>query len=332
MAKYTQKEAKDWARQHIVGSTNAPTTPFKADYSLDEDALADNVNRFAEIGLYGLMTGGNMAEAWNMTPTEWFRYTEICAKANAGRMMLTSVILDPSVFTVIEKAKFLDKLGYDFIEVINPVIQLRSDDDIYGYFKFLNDHSPLAIVLYQTATAGVVLSHGLINRLADLPMVVGIKNGINNPADSFMLRKRVGDRIVVTEPMESMYLWDRIANGAQAIFGTLEVLMFGRKRERYFQLMELANAGRFEEALVIHRELDPMRDLLAEVFMMPLMTRQTYALAPVKYWMELMGFRMGICRPPLAPTADEPTKARIRDVLLRCGAIDESDLARAKAA
>jgi 4-hydroxy-tetrahydrodipicolinate synthase len=329
MAKYTQKEAKDWARKHIVGSTNAPTTPFKADYSLDEEALAYNVNKFAEIGLYGLMTGGNMAEAWNMTPSEWNRYTEICAKTNAGRMMLTSVILDPSVFTVVEKAKFLDKLGYDFIEVINPVIQLRSDDDLYGYFKFINDHSPLAIVLYQTATAGVVLSHGLINRLADLPMVVGIKNGINNPADSFMLRKRVGDRIVVTEPMESMYLWDRIANGAQAIFGTLEVLMFGRKRDRYFELVELANAGKFDEALAIHRELDPMRDLLAEVFMAPLMTRQMYNLAPIKYWMELVGFRMGICRPPLAPQADDATKTRIREVLLRCGAIEEKDLAKA---
>lgn len=326
MAKYTRTEAKQWAREHMVGSTNAPTTPFKADFSLDEAGLAYNVDKYAEIGLYGLMTGGNMAEGWNMTPAEWNRYTEICASANRGRMMLTSVILDPSPFTVIEKAKFLDKLGYDFIEVINPVIQLRSDADLYGYYKYLNDHSPLAIVLYQTPTAGVVLNHGLINRLADLPMVVGIKNGVSNPADSIAMRKLCGDRIVVTEPMESFYLWDRIVHGAQCIFGTLEVIMYGRKRDRFFKLVELANAGKFDEALPIYRELDPMRDLLTEVFMMPLVTRNTYALAPIKYWMELLGFKMGVCRPPLAPHCDEATKERIRDALLAAGAIVEQDL------
>ena len=45
MAKYTPTEAKQWAREHMVGSTNAPTTPFKADFSLDEVALAFNVDR-----------------------------------------------------------------------------------------------------------------------------------------------------------------------------------------------------------------------------------------------------------------------------------------------
>ena len=326
MAKYTQQEAKDWARTHMVGSTNAPTTPFKEDFTLDQEGLAYNVNKFAEIGLYGLMTGGNMAEAWNMTPTEWNLYTEICARENRERMMLTSVILDPSPFTVVEKAKFLDKLGYDFIEVINPVIQLRSDEDIYGFFKYINDHSPLSIVLYNTHAAGVVLNHGLINRLSDLPMVVGIKNGINNPADTVALRKLCGDRIVVTEPLESFYLWDRIVHGSQCVFGTLEVIMFGRLREKFFKLQELANAGDFNAALPLHKELDPLRDLLMEVFAMPLMTRGVYALAPVKYWLELLGFRMGICRPPLAPHTDAATQERIRTVLLENGAILEEDL------
>ena len=329
MAKYSRQNAKDWAFRHMVGSTNAPTTPFREDFNIDLETLEYNVNRYAEVGLYGLMTGGNMAEAWNMTPAEWNTYTEVCARANRERMMLTSVILDPSPFTVLEKARFLDGLGYDLIEVINPVIQLRSDDDIYNYFKYLNDHSPLAIVLYNTPAAGVVLNHGLINRLADLPMVVGIKNGIGNPADTISMRKMCGDRIVVTEPMEAIYLWDRFAHGAQCIYGTLEVLMYGRKRERFFELVELANAGKIEQALPIYRELDPLRDLLNEVFLMPLVTRAVYALAPIKYWLELLGFPMGVCRPPLAARTDAATQARIRKVLLDTGALLESDLVEA---
>jgi len=70
MAKYTRTEAKQWARAHMVGSTNAPTTPFKADFSLDEVALAYNVDRYADIGLYGLMTGGNTEAILMSLPPE----------------------------------------------------------------------------------------------------------------------------------------------------------------------------------------------------------------------------------------------------------------------
>jgi dihydrodipicolinate synthase/N-acetylneuraminate lyase len=90
--------------------------------------------------------------------------------------------------------------------------------------------------------------------------------------------------------------------------------------------VELANAGKFYAALPIYRELDPMRDLLTEVFLRPLATRNTYALASIKYWMELLGFRMGVCRPPLAPICDDATKVRIREALLSVGAIVEEDL------
>ena len=329
MAKYTPSEAKQWARENIIRCTNAPTTPFNKDFSLDKEGLAFNVNRYAEIGLYGLMTGGNMAEAWNMTPTEWYEYTEVCAKANNGRMMLTSVILDPSPFTVVEKAHVLDGLGYDLIEVINPVLQLRSDDDIYGYFKYLNDNQPLAIALYNTATAGVVLNHGLVNRLSDLEKVVAIKNGLGNPADTIAMRKLCGDRIVVTEPNEAFYLWDAAVHGAQAVYGTLEVIMYGNMREKMYQVMELAAQGKVDAAIPIYKELAPLRDLLGEVFMAPLFGRNVYNLAPIKYWMELLGYKMGVCRPPLAAYANDHDKTRIREVLLSTGVISEADVAAA---
>ena len=40
MAPYTRSEAKAWARAHMIKSTNAVPTPFKADFSLDLPMLA----------------------------------------------------------------------------------------------------------------------------------------------------------------------------------------------------------------------------------------------------------------------------------------------------
>ena len=329
MIPYTRSEAKHWARTHMVQSTNAVPTPFKADFSLDLPMLASHVDRWANEGLYGLMTGGNTAEAWNMTPAEWWQYSETVAQANRGRMMLTAVILDPSPFTVLEKAHRLAELGYHLIEVINPVIQLRSDADLYGFYKYLSERSPLGIVLYNTPTAGITLNHGLLNRLADLEMVVGIKNGLLNPADTIALRKACGDRMVVTEPMESFYLWDAIVHGGQCLFGTAEHAMFGNKRETLVKCMELANAGKFDAALPLYRELDPIRDLMNDVFVWNIVRKNQYSLAPIKYWYELLGMPMGPCRPPLEPYADDTTKALIRDTLVRTGVIDAAQAAAA---
>jgi 4-hydroxy-tetrahydrodipicolinate synthase len=329
MVPYTRSEAKAWARAHMIKSTNAVPTPFKADFSLDLPTLASHVDRWASDGLYGLMTGGNTAEAWNMTPNEWWQYSETVAKANNGRMMLTSVILDPSPFTVIEKAHRLAELGFHLIEVINPVIQLRSDTDLYGFYKYLSDHSPLGIVLYNTPTAGVVLNHGLLNRLADLEMVVGIKNGLLNPADTIALRKHTGDRMVVTEPMESFYLWDSIVHGGQCLFGTCEYVMFGKQRDTLVKCMELANAGRFDEALPLYRQLDPIRDLMNDIFVWNIVRKNQYSLAPIKYWFELLGMPMGPCRPPLEPYADQAMKKTVREGLLEHGVIDSVPAAAA---
>ena len=329
MAPYTRSEAKAWARAHMIKSTNAVPTPFKADFSLDLPTLASHVDRWANEGLYGLMTGGNTAEAWNMTPAEWWQYSETVAKANQGRMMLTSVILDPSPFTVLEKAHRLAELGFHLIAVINPVIQLRSDADLYGFYKYLSDHSPLGIVLYNTPTAGVVLNHGLLDRLADLEMVVGIKNGLLNPADTIALRKHTGDRMVVTEPMESFYLWDSIVHGGQCLFGTCEYVMFGKHRDTLVKCMELADAGKFDQALPLFRQLDPIRDLMNDIFVWNIVRKNQYSLSPIKYWFELLGMPMGPCRPPLDAYADEAMKKTVREGLLKHGVIDSVPAAAA---
>lgn len=321
MAQYRRQDAKRFAREKMRASTNAPPTPFREDFSLDTQGLYENVEKYIEMGLYGLMTGGNMAEGWNMTPEEWQLYSKTCAEANKGKMLLVSVILDASPIYALEKIKFLDAIGFDLVEIINPIIQLRSDDDIYGYFRYLNDKSPLGIVLYNTPTAGRTLGHPLIKKLAELDMVVGIKNGLLNPADTIALRKEVGEQIVVTEPMESIYLWDAAVHGGQCLFGTLEHIAFGKKRETLIQLMQLAESGKIEEGLPLYRELDPIRDLMDKVFTWNIVRKNQYTLAPIKYWLELLGLKMGPVRPPLQTYCDAESKTLIDKALKAYGVI-----------
>jgi len=151
---FTRKEAKAWARKTVKGCYMCPLTPITKDYKIDEKGLRENIDYYASLGINGLVVGGFISEMWNVKLSDWMRYHEIVADANKGRIDLWTIILDPSVHQAIEKATFVEKLGFSGAEVINPVVQLKTDDEIFDYFKYLSDHTNLALSLYRTAVSG----------------------------------------------------------------------------------------------------------------------------------------------------------------------------------
>jgi len=174
---FTRREAKAWAKKNVVDWYEAPLTPMTKDYTFDEAGMRENLEAYIEMGETGLVIGGFLSECWNVKLSDWKRYHQIMADANRGRLPLWTIILDPSVHQALEKMQFVQELGYVGAEVINPVVQLRSDQEIYDYFKYMTDHTDLAIWLYRTPVSGKVLSFDLIQKLAEIDTVVGVKEG-----------------------------------------------------------------------------------------------------------------------------------------------------------
>ncbi|MGK2850129.1 MAG: dihydrodipicolinate synthase family protein, partial [Candidatus Limnocylindrales bacterium] len=104
---YTRSDAKAWAKSTIIDFYECPLTPFTPDYQLDVAGIRKNVDAYVEMGVTGLVVGGFLAEAWNLTLADWKRYHEIYADANAGRLPLHTIILDPSVHVALEKLAFV---------------------------------------------------------------------------------------------------------------------------------------------------------------------------------------------------------------------------------
>jgi 4-hydroxy-tetrahydrodipicolinate synthase len=155
---YTRKEAKAWSKENVVNFYECPLSPVTPDYKFDEDGIRENIEKYIEWGMNGLVVGGFLSECWNVKLSDWFRYHEVVADAVKGRADLWTIILDPSVHQALEKLDYVEKLGFNGAEVINPVVQLRSDDEIFNYFKYMSDHSNLALWLYRTPVSGKVMS------------------------------------------------------------------------------------------------------------------------------------------------------------------------------
>ena len=318
---FTRKEAKGWARKNVKGCYMCPLTPITKDFKIDEKGLRENIDYYASLGINGLVVGGFISEMWNVKLSDWMRYHEIVADANKGRIDLWTIILDPSVHQAIEKADFVEKLGFSGAEVINPVVQLKTDDEIFDYFKYLSDHSNLALSLYRTAVSGKLISVDLVKRLGELETIVAVKQGSLNHADTLLMRRMVGDSLVISEPWEQFFL-DDLRHGGQVVYGELSYIIYGKKRHLMKEYMDLAAQGQWEAAQKKSDELRPVGNFYDDIFLWEIAKTATYAsaLASLKVWYEELGLKAGALLPPVRDVTPA-RKEWIKSELKRLGVV-----------
>ena len=303
---YTKSEAKAWSKETIVNWYDCPITPFNADDSLDEKGLRENIEYYIDIGETGLVLGGFVAECWNTTVTEWMRYHKVIAETAAGRIPLHTIIFDPSVHQAMEKLNYVQSIGFEAAEVVTPIVQLRADDEIFDYYKYLADNSDLAIIFYRSAVSGHLMSLDLCRRLSEIPSIVGMKQGSLNHADSVKLRHICRDDFLVSDPIETHWFND-LRHGGQVMYGAFHHIVYGKKRHLLEEYTELARKGDWDGAFKKYTELGPIRELLDDVMLGPLSSNFTYAttLGNMKAWYDIMGLAAGPLRSPMRQVSHE---------------------------
>lgn len=317
-------DARAWAAENLRGFYMCPVTPLTADFELDEDGLRHNIEAFVDMGCTGLVVGGFIAEGWNMTPAEWQRYHEVVADATAGRVPLFTIIVDPSAYQAIEKMRFVESLGYVGAEVMNPSVQLRSDNDVVSFFDYVAPATSLALVLYRTPISGFVYSHDVVVRIAEHnPNIVGIKNGTVNWSDSITLRRRIGDQLVISEPQERYWAYDAALFGGRVLFGELSLLLYGKLRTQLLEYSDRALAGDLEGALPAAAKLDPVRQIWDDVLVRRIAATGSYTagMPYLKAWFEMLGLRAGPVRPPVTPRLSGTEREQLEQKLTAAGVI-----------
>ena len=312
---YTPTTAKAWASEHIRGFYEAPVTPLTPDLTLDREGIAQIVDSYVDWGVPAIVVGGNVSEGWNMTPTEWEDLHRAWADAARGRLDLWTIILDPSPRVAAERMQFLTDLGYIGAEVMNPAAYLVTDNEIFDYFSYLNDHTGLAIWLYRTPVTKVMMSLDMVRKVAELDLVVGIKEGSLIDGDADRLMGTCAEGFIVCNPVERHFL-THIKNGGQVMWATFFYSGFGRKRDVLRRYVELAEEGRYDEAAVLSAELDAARDVTDKVIGNRVKKLGSYAssIASVKAWFEAVGLPAGPVLPPLAQITDAERAELHRDL------------------
>jgi 4-hydroxy-tetrahydrodipicolinate synthase len=273
----------------------ALTTPFRADFSIDEEGFSANIDRLFRAGATGMIVSGCTGEFWALSFAERAGLARVAAQAARGR---GPIILGAGAITpgeVVEQIHAAREAGADAVLVMPPYFAQLTDSEIIAHYEAVDAEAVLPIVVYNIpGNAGNAVTPDIADRLADLDKVVAIKESSGNWTNFHGTLLRVRDRIRVFCGPSSVFGVAATLAGADGLMDCFPNVWTG-----CLDLWHTTKAGRMDEAWALQR---------TGMDMTTLFTTEGRTLYPAtKAAMNLAGLPGGgVPRPPLRPLAGAP--------------------------
>lgn len=279
------------ARLH--GLFNITVTPFKADGAFDYAALAENIERVIGLGFDGILIGGTYGEFPVMSPDE---------RANLFRKVMDIVgdkvpVMLCSAGSDARVVRDLTKLAGDLgglPMVTPPYVSEITDDQIVAFFREMMPLSRTGVLIYNAPGIGVNLPASVIEQIADIQGVVGIKQGDLSPTVIDVLANRLKGRIKLFCASDLAFLGPMMC-GFDGISSTNSCAL----PEIILKTFRAVEGGDAATARELHRSWYPLREL-ARRFGQPQTTKAA---------MNARGFKGGSVRRPLLDLEGAPSAA-----------------------
>jgi 4-hydroxy-tetrahydrodipicolinate synthase len=160
----------------LRGVFTALVTPFR-DGALDEAAFVKLVERQVAGGVHGLVPVGTTGETATLSHAEHRRVVELCVQTAAGRVPVIAGAGSNSTSEAIELACHAKEIGADAVLAVTGYYNRPSQEGIYRHFAAMDAAVDIPILIYNVPSRTIVdLSNDLVERLAKLPHIVGIKD------------------------------------------------------------------------------------------------------------------------------------------------------------
>ena len=258
-----------------------------------------------------LLSGGGAGDFSTMSIAERIDVAGTVIEASGGRIPVAMGAQTTSTAELIELAAAAQRLGADYIQVSPPFYFSHTEDDFFEYIKAASAAAPeVGLIIYNTYWTSMGVSHGMIQRLIELPNMVGLK--WSSPGDVFFGFERVvdefSDRVAVIDNQLRFVTSHML--GARSI----ELHICNHWPEWGVKMWGMLEAGEYSQ---VQRQLldvaEPYYRLWAEM--------ETYTSGDGyidKLCMELVGLASSRCRPPTRDVRDE-FREKTRQMLIDCG-------------
>lgn len=140
--------------KNYQGVYAALMTPFKADGSVDYDALQVLADHCINSGLTGLYVGGSTGEGFLLTEEERMEVFRVVGKHMAGKCNLFAHVGAISTDSAIRMAKVAEESGFDAISAVAPFYYSFPLEAIKTYYSDIMHATALPMLMYNFPNAG----------------------------------------------------------------------------------------------------------------------------------------------------------------------------------
>jgi len=147
---------------------------------VNEQALRTHVRFLIDAGLTGeyatFLAGGAAGDFSTMSFDERVHVASIVLDEVAGRVPVAMGAQTTSTLELVRLARAARRLGAQFIQVSCPYYFTHTEADFEAFVRAAAEAEPdLGIIVYNTFWTSQNMSFGMIERLAEIPNIVGLK-------------------------------------------------------------------------------------------------------------------------------------------------------------
>lgn len=140
--------------KNYQGVYAALMTPFKADGSVDYDALQVLADHCINSGLTGLYVGGSTGEGFLLTEEERMEVFRVVGKHMAGKCNLFAHVGAISTDSAVRMAKVAEESGFDAVSAVAPFYYSFPLEAIKTYYSDIMHATTLPMLMYNFPNAG----------------------------------------------------------------------------------------------------------------------------------------------------------------------------------
>ena len=272
----------------ISGVLVALVTPFRPDGSIDEEGIAQHVNRMASAGIHGIVPLGTTGEFTTMTYSERCRVTELVLTAAAGRMVVLPHTGAQSTQETIALSQHAENAGAAGVMIVPPYYDPLRLNELHAHLRAVGEVINIPIVYYNVPGAtGLQLSPAQLAALGDLPNVEYIKDTSGDFSSVSTMLLQYPNQITTFNGWDTL-TFGALATGATgAVWGMANLLP--------------EQAVKLYEALAINGDLAEGRRLWAALWPVCNILESHNYVAAIKAGLDEIGLSAGPVRAPLQP-------------------------------
>ena len=273
------------------GSIVAIVTPFK-NGKIDETSLRNLVNWHIDEGTHGIVPVGTTGESPTLDHSEHREVVEIVIDQVNNRVPVIAGAGSNSTSEAISLLMHAESVGADAALIVTPYYNKPTQEGLYEHFKAINRASMgIPIIIYNIPPRSIVdMSVEVMGKLSNLENIIGVKDATSDLSRVEKQKKQCKDGFLQFSG-EDITAFEFMKNGGNGCISvTANVLP---KLCSDFQ--NLCLEGNYDEALKIHKKLEPMHNALF-IETSP---------SPVKYVLSKMGLIEDELRLPLVSIRQE---------------------------